>query len=90
MFTLTHFPFPGHRPTGPDDLYAVKPAWDIDNPRPTFPRASRRRCDHGSRPESPMRHRGQSAVVEITVGPDRAAARLVEWQGGEENACAAS
>lgn len=36
MYTPTHSPHPDHSATGPDDLYASKPPWDIDRPQPAF------------------------------------------------------
>ena len=36
MFIPEHSPHPSHPATGPDDLYAAKPPWDIDRPQPAF------------------------------------------------------
>ena len=36
MFNPTHSPHPEHPATGPDDLYAGRPPWDIGRPQPAF------------------------------------------------------
>jgi cyclopropane fatty-acyl-phospholipid synthase-like methyltransferase len=36
MFIPEHSPHPSHPATGPDDLYAAKPPWDIDRAQPAF------------------------------------------------------
>ena len=36
MVMPEHSPHPSHSATGPDDLYATKPPWDVDRPQPAF------------------------------------------------------